>query len=201
MPHTFRTTAWLASRPCRARARSADCAASDVRGLHWSARRTLADKGRQRPHRFDGVSAAAGGGDRRRGGRPRRAHRMRGSSGHAAIPVLRPRPPRGWTASRRSSLDCAACGSRGGLGFGGARCGVVRARRLPVSPAVGFAGSGSGLRLGLSPALRYVLASALLAARDGAARRRAAARSLPLDGGVFPVTVAYPSGTIGMIGE
>jgi hypothetical protein len=69
-------------------------------------------------------------------------------------------------------------GSGAGAGFAG----------LGVGAGVGSGGSG-GSAAGV--ALRC-FASALLAARDGAPRRRAAARSLPLGGGSDPVTAAYP---------
>jgi hypothetical protein len=66
-------------------------------------------------------------------------------------------------------------GSGAGAGFAG----------LGVGAGVGSGGSAAGVAL-------RCFASALLAARDGAPRRRAAARSLPLGGGSDPVTAAYP---------
>ena len=68
--------------------------------------------------------------------------------------------------------------------------------RIGSAAAVGFAGLDGGAGAGGGDSAAGVVlrpfASALLAARDDAPRRRAAARSLPLGGGSDPVTAAYP---------
>ena len=72
---------------------------------------------------------------------------------------------------------------------------AVAATRVRSTAGVGFAGLGGGGGAGAGGSAAGVVlrtfGSALLA-REGAPRRRAAARSLPLGGGSDPVTVAYP---------
>ena len=75
--------------------------------------------------------------------------------------------------------DCrAAAGARSDFAE------AVAPTRVRSTAGVGFAGLGGGGGAGAG-------GSALLA-REGAPRRRAAARSLPLGGGSDPVTAAYP---------
>ena len=67
--------------------------------------------------------------------------------------------------------------------------------RVRSTTGVGFAGLGGGGGAGAGGSAAGVVLRTLgsgLLAREGAPRRRAAARSLPLGGGSDPVTAAYP---------
>jgi hypothetical protein len=88
--------------------------------------------------------------------------------------------------------DCrAAAGARSDF------AGAVAATRVRVgsTAGVGFAGLGAGVGAGAGGSAAGVVLRTLgstLLPREGAPRRRAAARSLPLGGGSDPVTAAYP---------
>src|SRR5580704_8055289 len=91
--------------------------------------------------------------------------------------VVRLRCCRG-PAAARSGLAAPVVATRVRVGSGVVGGGFAG---LGVGAGGGSGGSAAGVAL-------RAFASALLAARDGAPRRRAAARSLPLGGGSDPVT-------------